>query len=157
MKKILLIMLLLLVSSCGSSAVSSETFDSLERLSFNELQTFIDEGQSGLIYFGWTEKCPDSTLMQKNYLYELVANEEGVRNNMWVVDLDVESPDSLMDKDLREPMTEQFGVKYGPTVLLIEDGEIVDMIEWTPLSADDKTAIPLETIETFFENSGYLE
>lgn len=150
-------MLLLLVSSCGSSAVSSETFDSLERLSFNELQTFIDEGQSGLIYFGWTEKCPDSTLMQKNYLYELVANEEGVRNNMWVVDLDVESPDSLMDKDLREPMTEQFGVKYGPTVLLIEDGEIVDMIEWTPLSADDKTAIPLETIETFFENSGYLE
>lgn len=157
MKKILLIMLLLLVSSCGSSAVSSETFDSLERLSFNELQTFIDEGQSGLIYFGWTEKCPDSTLMQENYLYELVANEEGVRNNMWVVDLDVESPDSLMDKDLREPMTEQFGVKYGPTVLLIEDGEIVDMIEWTPLSADDKTAIPLETIETFFENSGYLE
>lgn len=157
MKKILLIMLLLLVSSCGSSAVSSETFDSLERLSFNELQTFIDEGQSGLIYFGWIEKCPDSTLMQKNYLYELVANEEGVRNNMWVVDLDVESPDSLMDKDLREPMTEQFGVKYGPTVLLIEDGEIVDMIEWTPLSADDKTAIPLETIETFFENSGYLE
>lgn len=157
MKKILLIMLLLLVSSCGSSAVSSETFDSLERLSFNELQTFIDEGQSGLIYFGWTEKCPDSTLMQKNYLYELAANEEGVRNNMWVVDLDVESPDSLMDKDLREPMTEQFGVKYGPTVLLIEDGEIVDMIEWTPLSADDKTAIPLETIETFFENSGYLE
>ena len=157
MKKILLIMLLLLVSSCGSSAVSSETFDSLERLSFNELQTFIDEGQSGLIYFGWTEKCPDSTLMQKNYLYELIANEEGIRNNMWVVDLDVESPDSLMDKDLREPMTEQFGVKYGPTVLLIEDGEIVDMIEWTPLSADDKTAIPLETIETFFENSGYLE
>ena len=157
MKKILLIMLLLLVSSCGSSAVSSETFDSLERLSFNELQTFIDEGQSGLIYFGWTEKCPDSTLMQKNYLYELVANEEGIRNNMWVVDLDVESPDSLMDKDLREPMTEQFGVKYGPTVLLIEDGEIVDMIEWTPLSADDKTAIPLETIEAFFENSGYLE
>lgn len=157
MKKILLIMLLLLVSGCGSSAVSSETFDSLQRLSFNELQTFIDEGQSGLIYFGWTEKCPDSTLMQENYLYELVANEEGVRNNMWVVDLDVESPDSLMDKDLREPMTEQFGVKYGPTVLLIEDGEIVDMIEWTPLSADDKTAIPLETIETFFENSGYLE
>lgn len=157
MKKILLIMLLLLVSSCGSSAVSSETFDSLQRLSFNELQTFIDEGQSGLIYFGWTEKCTDSTLMQKNYLYELVANEEGIRNNMWVVDLDVESPDSLMDKDLREPMTEQFGVKYGPTVLLIEDGEIVDMIEWTPLSADDKTAIPLETIETFFENSGYLE
>lgn len=157
MKKILLIMLLLLVSGCGSSAVSSETFDSLERLSFNELQTFIDEGQSGLIYFGWTEKCTDSTLMQKNYLYELVANEEGIRNNMWVVDLDVESPDSLMDKDLREPMTEQFGVKYGPTVLLIEDGEIVDMIEWTPLSADDKTAIPLETIETFFENSGYLE
>lgn len=157
MKKILLIMLLLLVSGCGSSAVSSETFDSLQRLSFNELQTFIDEGQSGLIYFGWTEKCTDSTLMQKNYLYELVANEEGVRNNMWVVDLDVESPDSLMDKDLREPMTEQFGVKYGPTVLLIEDGEIVDMIEWTPLSADDKTAIPLETIETFFENSGYLE
>lgn len=157
MKKILLIMLLLLVSGCGSSAVSSETFDSLQRLSFNELQTFIDEGQSGLIYFGWTEKCTDSTLMQKNYLYELVANEEGIRNNMWVVDLDVESPDSLMDKDLREPMTEQFGVKYGPTVLLIEDGEIVDMIEWTPLSADDKTAIPLETIETFFENSGYLE
>ena len=74
-----------------------------------------------------------------------------------VIKLDVESPDSLMDKDLREPMTEQFGVKYGPTVLLIEDGEIVDMIEWTPLSADDKTAIPLETIETFFENSGYLE
>lgn len=157
MKKIVLIIMLLLISSCGSKAVSSETFDSLERLSFDELQTFIDEDQSGLIYFGWVVNCPDSTLMQKNYLYELVADEEGVRNNMWVVDLDVEIPEALLDKDLRQPMTDQFGVKYGPTVLLIEDGEIVDMIEWTPLNADDKTAIPLETIEPFFENSGYLE
>lgn len=156
MKKILVVLLVLLLAACSTPA-TRETFDGLERLSFEEYQAFLDEEKSGVIYFGWTDRCPDSKMIQENYLYELVSKEEGVRSNMYVVDLDVVAPDSLTDKDLRQPMMDQFGVQYGPTLLNVVDGQLVDKIEWTPLTADDETAIPKDTIDTFFAESGYLD
>lgn len=155
MKKIFTLVLILLLAAC-SSQVSTEPFDNLGRLSFDEYQTFLDGKESGIIYFGWLEMCPDSALFQDNFFYEFLVDHEEIREHIYVVNLDEELPEGLGDKDLRAPMTEQFGVKYGPTVLRVVDGEVVDQIEWTPITANDKTAIPQDTIDLFFENSGYL-
>lgn len=158
MKKLLMSgLFILLLVGCASTPASSDTFNELVRLSFNDYDNFLEAKNSGIVYFGWLDRCPDSELFEENYLYSLVSKESGLQENMYLVNLDEELPDALADKDLRAPMEEKYGVKYGPTLLLIIDGEVVEQVEWTPLTADDKTAIPKDTLDNFFEMSGYLE
>ena len=158
MKKFLLLFaFLVLFASCTKPVEPEEEklFPKIETISFEELDTLLEEEYTGVVYFGWVDNCGDSQNIQDNYFEgKLKENPEWI-NKIYVVNLDLEIPDALVDKALREPMTEKYGVQYSPTLIYYVDGEIVFLIEWTPVTSDPETAIPLDIIEEFFTNAGY--
>lgn len=155
MKKIIGSILVGLMLIGCSTKVSTTAFDEAEQLSFDSYQAFLDDKRSGIVYFGWVINCGDSQMLQENYLYELLEENPELQDNFYIVDLDKELPEGLADKTLREPMTQQFGVKYGPTMLHVVDGVVIDIVEWTPLTADKNTAIAPDLLDNFFLEAGY--
>jgi hypothetical protein len=158
MKKIfLLFAFLLLFTSCTKPVkpVEEKLFPELKVVSFEELDGLLEEGYTGVVYFGWVDNCGDSQNIQNNYFETKLKENPEWMDKIYVVNLDLEIPDALVDKEQRAPMTEKYGVQYSPTLIYYVDGEIVSYIEWTPVTSDPETAIPLDIIEEFFTNIGY--
>ena len=158
MKKIfLLLVILLLFTSCTKpeQPVEEKLFPELKVISFEELDVLLEEGYTGVVYFGWVDNCGDSHNIQDNYFEAKLKENSEWMDKIYVVNLDLEIPDALVDKEQRVPMTEKYGVQFSPTLIYYVNGENLSFIEWTPISSDPDTAIPLEIIEEFFANIGY--
>lgn len=156
-----LVMVLLLV---GCSTVNSdskvpvvEEWDKFPEITFVDLNDKITKKESFVAYFGWVDVCPDSANIQKNYfdVYgdkypEWLNANSGVA--IYTVNLDNEISVALRIKDFRKPMTDLYGVKYGPTLIAYKNGERVALVEWTPVTSDPKTAIPESELDAFFKS-----
>lgn len=163
-KGFVLLMIALILLGCSSQQNENpevrvpkdlEEFDALQHLSFSEVDTFLSEKRSGVLYFGWIVRCGDSLNFQENYLEEKLINNPDLKENIFVVNLETENPEGLMDKDLRKPMQEKYGVGYSPTILLVEDGIVTMKSEWQVKTSDPITAIPKTELDSFFMEAGY--
>lgn len=132
-----------------------EKFDSLQHLTFEEVDELLTDKKSGILYFGWIVRCGDSLNFQENYLEEKLNNNPELKNNIFVVNLETENPDGLMNKDLRLPMQEKYGVGYSPTILLVKEGVVTLKSEWQVKTSDPITAIPKTELDAFFTEAGY--
>lgn len=136
--------------------VETPHVDAVPQMNLEEYEAYLADGNSGIVYFGWITRCGDSTNFQENYLEQLLIDHPELDGNFYIVDLDNEAPDALIDKELREPLKEKYNVEFSPTLLLIEDGQIADKIEWTLKESDAETAIARDILDGFFNDSGYL-
>ena len=100
-------------------------------------------------------KCDKAVLKKQSNL--MVHHRSAAFLELYVVDLDEELPDALTDKEKREPMFERYGVKYSPTLVQYEKGEIVKLLEWTPETTDKETGILASRLDRFFTEVGYLK
>jgi len=155
--RILLVSLLLFIGIAGCSVKQTNPFDSLKRVTFLELDDMIANGDTMVVYFGWTKNCGDALNIQKNYFKDALTANPDWKTKVFVVDLDSEIPAALANKAFRKPMTDMYGVKYSPTVVYYAGGVKTKMIEWTPTNADATYAIPLPQITDFFTSIGYLK
>ena len=153
MKKWFLGILLLCLTACNVN--QTKAFDSLQTLTFEELDQKIEKQESFAVYFGWVENCGDSIHFQDNYLESHLAKDSAFQN-LYVVNLDEELPDALVDKSKREVMFSKYGVQYSPTLVYYEKGGIKEFLEWTPETTDKETGILKQKLDRFFETIGYL-
>lgn len=154
----LMILMLLILAGCVQTPTTNEiSFDDLERISFSDLDQMIEQKKSGLVYFGWVEGCGDAVNIQNNFFNPMFKSNPQWKDQMYVVDLDVELPEGLTDKDARQPMIDAYQVMYSPTLIMLENGMIIDKIEWTPLTSDKETAIPRSVIEAFLTKHGFMK
>lgn len=154
---VLILMLLILVGCVQAPGTNQISFDDLERISFSDLDQMIEQKKSGLVYFGWVEGCGDAVNIQNNFFNPMFKSNPQWKDQIYVVDLDVELPEGLTDKDARQPMIDAYQVMYSPTLIMLSQGEIIDKIEWTPLTSDKDTAIPRSVIEAFLTKHGFLK
>lgn len=156
MKKIGLgLLMIVLLTACQTQKPKEKElvhFKELEVLTLDQVDEFLANKESGILYFGWVTNCGDSNNFQDNYLEDKLANNPELKNQIKVVDLDQEVPEALMNKDLRQPLIDKYTVGYSPTLLAIENGEIVVKVEWQLKTSDPVTAIPEETLDKFFDN-----
>lgn len=131
------------------------TMDEFTHLTFAQLDEKISNQESMLVYFGWTQNCGDSKNFQDNYLLKYVKDEEKLKD-IYIVDLDIENPEGLDDKEKRSEMNEKYSVMYSPTLIYYKDGENVDLLSWTPATTDKDTGILQSTLDNFFMKYGYL-
>lgn len=164
MKKVGLLLALLLLASCSTSNAEPEEevkptpeIDSLKRLTLDEVDEFLANKESGILYFGWITNCGDSRNFQENYLEQLLIDQPQLKDSLYVVDLDQELPDALIEKELRAPLTEKYDVSYSPTLLHVENGETVSKVEWNLKTSNPTTAIPPQELDSFFSSTGYLK
>jgi len=155
MKKILMILFILLTLVACNKQEEEKRFPLLNVISFEELDVLIEEGYTGVIYFGWVDHCGDSHNIQDNYFEGKLKENPEWMDKIYVVNLDLEIPEALSNKDLRLPMTEKYNVQYSPTLIYYVNGEIDLLVEWTPLTGDSKTAIAVEVLEAFFVDAGF--
>ena len=158
MKKILVVFVaLFILVGCKPNKPIEEVslFSKLQVITFEELDVLLENGLNAVVYYGWIENCGDSQNFQNNYLEEKLKENPEWIDKIYVVNLDIEIPEALGDKELRTPMFEKYGVLYSPTLIYYIDSENVALIEWTPLTGDPDTAIPVDVINEFFANAGY--
>ena len=153
----IILILLILVGCVQTPKTNQISFDDLKRISFSDLDGMIEEKNSGMIYFGWVEGCGDAVHIQNNFFNQMLKTNPQWKDLIYVVDLDVELPNGLSDKEARQPMIDAYSVMYSPTLIMLDKGEIIDKIEWTPLTSDKETAIPKEAIEAFFTKHGFIK
>lgn len=152
-KLILLVGVLIIMTGCQQATDSPKAtpnVDGLKRLSLTEVDTFLENKESGILYFGWVTNCGDSVNFQENYLEDYLKSNPDMKDSIYVVDLDDELPDALIDKKLRAPLTEKYDVSFSPTLLRVEDGKTIDKVEWTLKTADPETAIARFDLDNFF-------
>ncbi|MGL5978196.1 MAG: thioredoxin family protein [Erysipelotrichaceae bacterium] len=151
MKKLGIVLILLVgLVGCNKQPAQME-MDDFTHLSFAQLQEKIDAKETMVVYFGWVTLCGDAINFQNNYLLPETAKNSSMAS-IYVVDLDVELPEGLQDKTLREGMKAQFGVQYSPTLIAYENGEVQSLLEWTPATTDATYAIPKTALDAFFSN-----
>ncbi|MDR1794512.1 MAG: hypothetical protein LBR25_03885 [Erysipelotrichaceae bacterium] len=156
MRKIaMLLIVLLLLTSCKSTKKNGEAFAKLTVISLAQLDEKLANGDSFIAYFGWVKNCGDSLNIQNNYFEDVLNNHSELYDVIYVIDLDIELPEALADHDLRQPLTDAYTVAYSPTLLEIRDGEIINKIEWTPVTSDPDTGIAKSVIDDFFAQAGY--
>lgn len=157
MKKIILAVLLVVgISGCTKSEESTNYIASLSHLTFEELDEKIALHEEFVVYFGWVEGCGDATNFQDNYVAEQ-AKEYPAFNDIYVVDLDIELPEGLLDKTKRQPMEEAYGARYSPTVIHYVGGEVEHFIEWTPATTDATYGMFKADLDAFFTEIGYIK
>ena len=135
--------------------VATPLVDALKRLSLEEVDQFLSEKESGILYFGWVTNCGDSRNFQENYLEQYLKDNPAMKDKIFVVDLDIELPDALIEKDKRQPLTDKYDVAYSPTLLDVKEGVTVNKVEWQLKTSDPETAIPREVLDSFFSDSGF--
>lgn len=131
--------------------------DAVKTMSLEEYDEFLAAKKSGIVYFGWITRCGDSLNFQENYLEQLLIDHPQLDDDFYIVNLDVEAPDALIERELREPLTEKYDVTFSPTLLNVKEGVTIDKIEWTLKESDPETAISRTVLDKFFEDSGYLK
>ncbi len=161
LKKILLIGGLVLILAVACSKTTNNTtssdqkkelvnFNKLTKLTFQDYDKFLADKKSGLVYFGWIDKCGDSLNFQENYLEQLLSKKPELLEQLIVVNMDASAPEALKNKELRKPILEKYNVQYSPTLLRIKDGQIDEKLEWTLKNNDPKTAIDEQLLNQFF-------
>ncbi|MDP2813223.1 MAG: hypothetical protein Q8N92_02125, partial [Erysipelotrichaceae bacterium] len=95
---VLILMLLILVGCVQTPGTNQISFDDLERISFSDLDQMIEQKKSGLVYFGWVEGCGDAVNIQNNFFNPMFKSNPQWKDQIYVVDLDVELPEGLTDK-----------------------------------------------------------
>lgn len=163
MKKIVMVAFLglaFVLGGCSGNTNNDKDVTKIEDfniISFAKLDELIAKKETMVIYFGWVENCGDSHAFQDNYLLPH-ADENDAYKKIYVVDLDQEIPDALsVDRTLREPMTEKYGVEFSPTLIYYVNGEIDTLLEWTPATSDKKTGILASELDVFFQHSNLLK
>lgn len=158
MKKRTFIVLLLISSVLGACRTTNKQskLDSLQQLTFEELDKKVDNKDSFVAYFGWTTNCGDSIQFQTGYLEDKISTIDSFKD-IYVVDLDKELPSALMNKEERIPMSDKYDVSSSPTVVAYKDGKLFKKIEWTALNSSDKTGILESELDTFFKEVGLLK
>ncbi len=161
MKKIVIAFSILALTITGlfffnQQSAKKLTMDDYQYLTFDELEEKIDSGEEFVTMYGWVEGCGDTVNFDENYLIPKSIEHEQFLNT-YIIDLDIELPEGLIDKEKREPMKERFGVFYGPTLVHYNNGEIVTFLEWTPAITDDTYGMMPSSIDHFFKQVGWLD
>lgn len=153
MKKYLYIILscMLLMSGCAKK-MSIEEFP---HLTFAQLDEKIANDETMIVYFGWTQNCGDSLNFQDNYLVKYASDDNKLKE-VYIVDLDVENPEGLDDKEKRADMNDKYDVMYSPTLISYEKGMPVELISWTPATTDKDTGIMQSSLDNFFMKYEYI-
>lgn len=154
MKKYLFILLCAMFMATGCEA--KPTLDDFQHLTFAQLDEKLENNETMLVYFGWTQNCGDSINFQDHYLLKYV-NDEPKLKDIYIVDLDIENPEGLDDKDKRADMNEKYGVLYSPTLIYYNEGKVMELLSWTPATTDKDTGIMQSSLDTFFMKYGYLQ
>lgn len=158
MKKIIAGLLLVIgisVSGCSKKEDALEFVSQFDQLSFAQLNEKIDAKDDFVAFFGWVEGCGDTVNFEENYWKPMLKDYPKFAD-MYVVNLDVELPDGLLNKEMRQPMIDAYGVRYAPTFIQYVDGEVVNMLEWTPETTDSTYGIFKTDLDTFFKEIGYI-
>lgn len=168
MKKLLsLVLVVLMLVGCAVNFKKEETekapkefveLKKLSRLDEAQLDQFMADKKTGVVYFGWIDNCGDSLLFQENYFEQFLKDHPDlIDGHIFLFNLDEIAPEALQDKTKRKPFTDKYTVAFSPTLIFVKDGEIVDKVEWTLKTANPFTAIPKEDLDTFFANTGLLK
>lgn len=139
-------------------------FATLPEITLDEAYYRIKNKEDIVIYFGWVKTCGDALNFQVNSFDDYLANEL-IFNKIYVVNLDNESPDALSDHELRKPIAKRFKIDQwmnddslspmelkSPQLVHYVDGEIVDLVSWTPLNSDSEYGILKTASDKFFSN-----
>lgn len=142
-------------------------FSTLPQITMDEAEEKINKNQDIIIYFGWVETCGDALNFQVNS-FDDYLQDDAVFKNIYVVNLDKEAPDALSDQELRKPIANRFQIDQwtkdetispmelkSPQLVHYQNGEIVDLVSWTPLNTDAKFGILKEKTDLFFDNLNY--
>lgn len=141
-----------ILAGCTKEEAKIEDFP---HLTFEQLDEKLNNNESMLVYFGWTQNCGDSLNFQNNYLLKYAGDENKLKE-VYIVDLDQENPEGLDDKEKRTEMNEKYGVLYSPTLIYYKEGKNVDLLSWTPATTDKDTGIMQSSLDNFFIKYGYL-
>ena len=155
MKKYLYAFLVCLFLVAGCEQKQTATIEDFPHLSFAELDEKIANKETMLVYFGWTENCGDSRNFQDHYLLKYLEEEPKLKE-IFVVNLDVENPEGLDDKEKRADMNEKYGVLYSPTLIYYKEGKAIELLSWTPATTDKDTGIMQTSLDSFLLKYGYL-
>ncbi len=157
MKKVTMIILccVFFLVGCKRQETSENTMNMLKHITLTELDEKIANQEDMVVYFGWTKNCLDSINFQNHYLLPKV--EEGSKfQDILVVDLDIELPEGLLDKDARAPLVEKYDVEFSPTIVSYKGGKLYKLLAWTPATTDKLTGILQADLDTFFKEIGFL-
>lgn len=145
------------VNNTPKDEIKSNTpnFDFLVRLSLDDVMQRIDKKENLFLYLGWTENSSECIKVQEKYLERFIEYYQW-NGLISVVDLDVELPEALHDRELREQLTEMFGIRYAPAFVMIKFGKIESYIEWTPDTNDLDTGMDFELLDEWFRSVGLM-
>lgn len=157
MKKVAMVVLccIFFLAGCKQQKTSAYTMDTLQHLTFAQLDEKIANQEDMVVYFGWAKNCLDSVNFQDNYLLpKLEVNEKF--KEIFVVDLDAELPDGLLNKEARAPLIEKYDVEFSPTIVSYKGGKLHQLLAWTPATTDKLTGILEADLDVFFQSIGFL-
>ena len=139
-------------------------FAKLPIISMDELEKKINNGEDVIAYFGWIHECGDARMFQLNS-FDKYLDDERITSKLYVIDLDAEALDALVNHDLRKPIAKRFQIDTwlkdpslspmelkSPQLVYYQNKKIVDLVSWTPLSADATYSIAPELTDKFFAN-----
>lgn len=158
--------LMCVLCSCSAAKLDDKQPDVIEfvelqklpTLNYDSMDQLLMDKKTAVVYFGWIVNCGDSINFQTNYFEAfLKENADQLKDKLFVFNLDEVAPEALKNKELRAPLTEKYNVMYSPTLIFVKDGVIVDKVEWTLKTSNPHTAIPKESLDVFFENTGLVK
>lgn len=139
-------------------------FSKLPQITLDQAYDKIKNKEDIVIYFGWVKTCGDALNFQVNS-FDYYLDNESIFKKIYVVNLDEESPDALMNHDLRKPIAKRFQIDQwtkdeslspmelkSPQLVHYKDGKIHDLVSWTPLNSDSEYGIIKESSDEFFTN-----
>lgn len=142
------LILLGVVVGCTKKVLNKEV-DSVPELTLDELDQKIAAQEDIVVLFTWKEKCGDSVKFQENYLEAKLAENPSWKSKFMMINLDKEMPEALMNRELRKPLMDKYGIDTSPA--LVHFGKEVNRVFWTPRDNDEKYAIAKEVLDEFFD------
>lgn len=147
------------------TSIKDKKFMSLPTLTFDELDQKIKSKETFVVYFAWVYNCGDSRNLQSTILDDYLTDSFLKKYPIYVVNLDDEAPDALVDHDKREPITKRFLIDTwtkdevlnplslkSPQFVEYSDGRIVNAVSWSTITSDSKTGISKERLDEFFNS-----
>jgi len=144
--------------------IEETKFSELPVITMDELEEKIDNGDDIIAYFSFVNKCGDSLLFQANSFNKYLEDPD-IFNKIYVINLDIEAPEALRNRELRTPIAQRFQIDtwtedptvnpmqlFSPQLVHYNGGEIVDLVSWTPGNLDPEYGINRDLTDRFFEN-----
>ncbi|WP_423364689.1 hypothetical protein [Mycoplasma sp. P36-A1] len=145
------------------AGIEKTKFKTLNVKTMDELDAKIKSGDKVIAYFAWSVNCGDARLFELNSFDNYLDNES-INDMIYVIDLDKELPDGLVNHDLRKPVAKRFLIDTwtkdetvnpmelkSPQLVYYKDGKIADLVSWTVINSDSVTGMQESYTKAFFD------